>query len=487
MREGRRGKRWLWFVVAGVALCGVVACVWVMRRMQSDQAKFPRLVEDARVGERILFQGVDVYPGWGKVLWKGRDILVERGKIAKIGANGTIKAEYAHLVKGVGQTLMPGLVDAHVHLSGSGSAPGHFVFWNEEHNLHAHLRVGVTTVFDLGGQAAASKAMRDKVRSGQWLGPRIFFTDGPISSPGSHPEPASSKLFPWPLNWMAPWLLTAIKTPEDAPKIVAALQRKGVDYVKMVVDQLPPGSPEMGETLVRALAAAAKAKGMRVFIHIGSAQNALVAARAGADVLAHGVYRDALTEAQAREIAKTGVRMIPTLAAFERSALMAEGKMQPSSLERMMHPPVLWEPLVGEKGRSFVDLPVLGEFAKGLLRAKKHWHENIRLLHRAGVVIWVGTDSALPGIYPGSAYHRELRALSKAGIPNDVLLEAAVTGPSRLIEKNPPYGKIEVGKVADLIMVEGDPLQDIRAVERLKMVMRGGKKLRFLQGVKATQ
>ncbi len=484
MSEGRAWKRWLGRGLAGVVLCCVILVVYTVRCVRSDMAKFPLLVEDARVGGRILFRGVDVYPGWGKVLWKGRDVLVEAGKIRGIGARQTIKAEGAHVVEGAGHTLMPGLVDTHVHLSGSGSAPGHFVFWNEQHNLHAHLRAGVTTVFDLGGQASASMAMRDKVRSGQWLGPRIFFTDGPISSPGSHPAPAGSKLLPWPLGWFAPLLLTTIQTPADAPKIVAGLQKKQVDYVKMVVDQLPPGSPEMGESLVRALVRAAKAKGMRVFIHIGSAQNALVAARAGADVLAHGVYRDALTEAQAREIAKAGIRMIPTLAAFERTAELAEGKMRLEPMERMMHPSVLWEPILGEKGKSFAKVPVLREFAEGLLRARKHWHENIRLLHRAGVPIWVGTDSALPGVYPGSAYHRELQALSKVGIPNDALLEAATSGASRLLEKHPRYGKVEVGMAADLIMIEGDPLRDIRAVEKLKVVMRAGKKLRFLEGVK---
>ena len=108
-------------------------------------------------------------------------------------------------------------------------------------------------------------------------------------------------------------------------------------------------------------------------------------------------------------------------------------------------------------------------------RARDGWGETVRRLHGAGVVMLVGTDSPLPGVYVGGSFHEEMRRMVEAGVPAGDVLLGATGRAARWIEAAPDYGTVEVGKVADLVLVEGDPVVDIGATRAIVEVWRAGR------------
>ncbi|HHH27644.1 MAG TPA: hypothetical protein ENK57_04775, partial [Polyangiaceae bacterium] len=153
-------------------------------------------------------------------------------------------------------------------------------------------------------------------------------------------------------------------------------------------------------------------------------------------------------------------RLTPTLHGFEVTVALARGEFVPGPLDRALHPSVLLDPLTGAQGSHFRDYPVLAQFATTLEREQASWPERITRLREAGAQILVGTDAPLPGVLPGSGYHSEIRALSRAGVPTEEIFAGATWGAATLLQPSPDFGAVREGLRADLVLVEGDPLAD---------------------------
>ena len=139
-------------------------------------------------------------------------------------------------------------------------------------------------------------------------------------------------------------------------------------------------------------------------MHVGSAQNAVDAVNAGADVLAHGIYRSALSDADAKTIAKKNVPVIYTLAGFVNVLRIADGEYAANSLDSMLLPHEILEGVSLEAGKKINETEVMKDFVRDVRANAGFWKKNFELLRKNGVKILVGTDSALPGTYPGSTY-----------------------------------------------------------------------------------
>lgn len=436
---------------------------------------YAQLVRPGPTGEVIVFQSVRVFTGADATPLAEQDVVVRDGRIATVAATGQPTPEGARVIPGAGRTLLPGFVDAHVHLGGQAGLPEQDVPADPEFALRALLFAGVTTVYDLGGQIGDTLELRKRVRAGEIPGPRIFAASIPITAPDSHPIPTARALLPIPLSWMVGLLVPQIDQPGEAATLVDDAIEAGADYIKIIVDHIPPGSPAMQARELKALIDASHARERRAVVHIGDAEQAADAARAGADVLAHGIWRGPMTDEQLAAIAADGMPVIYTAWGWDSLADLAEGTYQPTALDQQIMPRAAWGPLTGPASvNQLREVEVLWPFAQESARWRAERASHIKRMHDAGVPIIVGTDSPLPAIYPGAAYHREMATLVAAGVPPvEVLLGA--TGRAAALIPGAEFGVIAPGRPADLVLVEGDPLADIAAAAEIVAVVAGGR------------
>ncbi len=423
----------------------------------------------------ILFEGVNIFNGRDSVLITNKDVLIENGLIKRIADK--IEAPEGSNLKRIaakGKTLMPGLVDAHVHLSGSGAVPWENVSADEEYNLSAYLYAGITTVYDLGGLGSGLEKLANKVEEGKIVGPSLYHAHIPITVKDGHPIPLTEQMLPWPLKSMVNLISPTIEGVEEAPKLIEKYLTNDVDYIKIICDQIPPGSPEMSFDQLKALIDAAHKADKKVFVHIGSPENAITAVKAGADVLAHGIWRGKLTPEQADIIATSKIPVIYTIAGFQNVDYINKGKFMPSKLDKHLVPETVLSPVTGEKGKDVHQQKVMDKFFEDVSNQSANWQENFKLLLERNVPMLVGTDSGLPGTYAGSTYFQEIDALKLWGLSNYDILRGATYLPSKLFLDNPNFGLVKEGKTANLLLIDGNPLENIHLLKTPELILLKG-------------
>ncbi|MEV4050269.1 amidohydrolase family protein [Amycolatopsis sp. NPDC049688] len=383
----------------------------------------PVLFRDIRV-----FDGHDVRPR--------TSVLVDGGRIAAVGDDLT--ASGADVVPGAGRTLLPGLIDAHVHITSSGLRHG-FAF-------------GVTTQLDMFADPAVLRVVRAEAARGGAVSDVRSAGIG-ATAPGGHPaQLVHHGLFgPFP----------ALASRSDAPAFVAARVAEGSDYLKVFASSVPGEGhrPSLTADAVAALVAAAHEHGLLAVVHAMDVRSALAAVRAGADGLAHLPFDRPPGPGFAAELAARDVFVVPTLTVLE-SFCGRPGACGPEAT-RVLDPAAL----------ANLAAPMAPEAADGY--AAGYAAGAVAPLARAGVCVLAGTDAGAPGTAHGLSLHRELALLVEAGLTPRAALTAATSAPARrfgLADR----GEIAVGKRADLVVVAGDPLTDIYATRRLVAVCREG-------------
>ncbi|MFF5207363.1 amidohydrolase family protein [Streptosporangium sp. NPDC000396] len=343
------------------------------------------------------------------------------------------------LVDGHGGMLLPGLIDAHTHLL-SGA-------------LHQALAFGVTTELDMFSKPELARRLR------QQAGVRSDMADlrsagiG-ATAPGGHPSMMYGD-FPYATG------------PEQAEEFVLARIADSSDYLKIFYDRgvkTPIPVPQLSRQTLDALVKAGRAHGLTVVVHANSAEAASDAVDAGAHGLQHvpadGVFDDEFVE----RVVERGVTVTPTLVTIEAALRRQSGGL------------LLADPDLG---------PFLGEFwRRHLLPAPNGWLgeggpdydlalANTAKLIEAGVVLLAGTDVPSPGTVHGASLHHELELLVEAGLPAEQALRAATSGPAAAYGLT-DRGTVEVGKRADLLLVDGDPTADITHTRKIVRIWRGG-------------
>jgi imidazolonepropionase-like amidohydrolase len=436
-------------------------------------------IAPASSGE-LVFHDVTVFDSVTGELLPHRDVVVREERVVAVrDTDPTLQpGPGRRLVDGRGRTLLPGFVDAHVHLLNAGAPAWEPRSANVEHNLGGYLYGGVTTVYDLAGFTDELHELRARVDKSAVAGPRLLFSGPPATAVDGAPLSTIRAAFPRPLgDTVAAYIGTVVFQVEsvaDATPKIADIASSRVDFVKVMFDQVPMGSPQLERDVLRAIIAAAHAKKLKVFVHVGAPDDAVFAAEAGADVLAHMPYRGELTAAQAARIAKSGAKVTPTIAAWTRFADIAAGTFQPSALDREISPKDLLDTVSADEGKHF-DGAVHRDMAATAEKHRKHWATNAKRLWQAGVPLVIGSDSAIQGVYPGGSFHDELGLLSAAGIDNRALLVAATATGAALVSETPDFGRVAAGQVADLVLVEGDPVADIAATRDIALVLRRGR------------
>jgi imidazolonepropionase-like amidohydrolase len=383
-------------------------------------------------------------------------VIVENGRIARIEPGFTAPAG-AILVDERSRTVMPGMTDVHVHLTGTSGEPWYAEYTKKysapykttvglTHALEM-ARGGFTTVRDLGGDTAAVIAVRDAVAEGRFPGPRIKVSGSPLSIVGGHAD-ASTGLPPElaaAVNeaHLSPAVCTGVP---ECQKVVRELAAAGVDVIKIMATGgvLDPGARGLEQHFtdaeMKGICDMAHSLGLKVAAHAHGARGILGATIAGVDSIEHGTFLD---QAGAQAMKARGTYYSATLMAFSGvQGLIGSGKLAPESEAKAQQTFAVW--------------------GKGL-----------NLAYRTGVKIALGTDSA---VAPHSQASKELELMvTKGGMsPRDALIAATKGGPDLMGLSN-ETGTLAPGKSADLIAVEGDPLVDPTAVQRVGYVMVKGR------------
>jgi imidazolonepropionase-like amidohydrolase len=383
-------------------------------------------------------------------------VIVDNGRITRID-NGFTAPAGATVVDERNLTVMPGMTDAHVHLTGTSGEPWYAGFTQKYSDPYAATvglthalemaRGGFTTVRDLGGDTSAVIAVRDAVTEGRFPGPRIKVAGAPLSIIGGHADEATG---------LPPELAAAVNEahlnpsvctgPEECQKVVRGLAAAGVDWIKIMATGgvLDPGTRGLEQHFtdeeMKAICDMAHAMHLKVAAHAHGARGIEAATRAGVDSIEHGTFLDA---AGAQAMKARGTYYSATLMAFSGvQSVMGSGKLTPE---------------MEAKARQ--------TFAV--------WGKGLNLAYRTGVKIALGTDSA---VAPHKEANKELALMvSKGGMsPRDALIAATKGGPD-LMGLSSETGTLDPGKSADLIAVDGDPLTDPTAVQRVGYVMVKGR------------
>lgn len=381
-----------------------------------------------------------------------RTIIVEDGKITGVEAGYTQPGDSSEVVDLKDHTVMPGLIDLHVHVEGQSSPTAYieeFTLDPADLALRATaycektLKAGFTTVRDLGG-SGVNVSLRDAINKGYIIGPRIFTAEKAIATTGGHADPSNGRNKD--VGYDAGPEDGVINGPEDAYKAVRARYKNGADCIKItatggVLSVAKDGSgPQFTDEELRAVIAAAKDYGMHTAAHAHGKEGMKRAVLAGITTIEHGSLMD---EEIMDLMIEHGTYYVPTLSA---GAFVAEKAGIPGYFPAIIVPKAL-----------SIGAALKETFAKAYAR---------------GVKVAFGTDS---GVSPHGENAKEFIYMVEAGVNPLAAIRTATVTAAEVLGKQDELGQLKAGFIADIIAVPGDPTENIEVMTRVNFVMKDGK------------
>jgi imidazolonepropionase-like amidohydrolase len=407
----------------------------------------------------VVFDGTDAGPG--TVVLRGSHIdAVVRGEV-RVVAGETLDA--------TGHTVLPGLVDMHVHSPGESAPYGYFSPIDlMEANMKGRLRAGVLSYLDVGSLPNVIFETRARGRSGAMLTSNIFAA-GPLFTPqGGHPctdgqPPQGFCIF--------------IDSPADVAPGLAGLMPQAPDVIKVVIENGSPSSPvpRIDQASLDALAAAVHAEGLEPIAHVNGSDDMTMALDAGIRFFAHMPGEDLLDAALVARLVEVDARIVSTLVVYDSLWRISTGDLA-SFLD-----PALADEVPPGVLASFHDEALLaGMQAPALQALYTAWRDNafanFTACHAAGVGLVTGTDAGNPGVFHGPSLRRELELSVELGMTPVEALRAGTREPADMLGQD-DLGRLAAGAVADVVIVAGDASADIGALAQVRDVFRAGRRL----------
>jgi imidazolonepropionase-like amidohydrolase len=374
-------------------------------------------------------------------------VVVREGRIAVVEPQGS-PDETGDVVDGSGKFLIPGLFDMHVHLS-----------WTTASALPVLVANGVTSVRDMGGRLAELDAWRARIEAGLVTGPRLWRA-GPMLNGKSFNE-----------------FQLVVGSASESRGVVRVLKHVGVDFVKthrqtsrdayfaLLDEAREQGLPLVGHIPMEVKPEEASDAGQYTVEHTETLFEGTFSAAVGDQPWPPALRRFRAEEGERlfARFVENGTVVTPTLVPWA-SVLEAAGELSPDSAYvaaslKESAPPRMSDPDLAEWEELFPE-----------------FLEVVRQMHRAGVTLLAGTDIASTRI-PGFTLHRELELLVEAGLTPVEALRAATVNGARALDADDDLGTVEPGKLADLVLLGGNPLDDIRNTQRIEAVVVRGRLL----------
>ena len=392
---------------------------------------------------------IDVNSG---LIQNNHSITIDENLIKSIDS-GFIKLEDDDfLIDLRGYTLMPGLMDMHVHFGQEYQSKSERPIKVEREtsaimaSKHAltTLKAGFTTVRQVGDSGLIAISLRNLINSGQIIGPRIFTSGKSIATTGGHADPTNGKdsdSYEYPVAEDG-----VINGPYDAYTAVRQRYKDGADGIKLTVTggvlsvAKSGDNPQFTEEEVEAVVKAAKDYGMWVAVHAHGAEGMKRAVIAGVNSVEHGTF---MTNEVMDLMIKKGTYYVPTISAGEFVAEKAK-------IDNYF--PEIVRPKAASVG------PQIGD--------------TFNKAYKRGVKIAFGTDA---GVQAHGTNWKEFVYMVKFGMPAMETIQSATISTAQMLGIDSTLGSIEVGKIADLIAVDGNPIQDINVMEKISFVMKEGR------------
>lgn len=408
----------------------------------------------------LVFTHVTVIDATGAPPQSGMSVVIKGDRIANLGKTGKFRIpKDAQVVDGKGKFLIPGLWDMHVHLSLA-----------TETALPALIANGVTGVRDMGGDLKQLDGWRESIMSGALLGPRIVRA-GPVVD---GPKEAEYRL--------------TVTNPQEAVEAVRSLKRLGVDFIK-IHNAVPRDA-------YFALAEECKRQRITFVGHIPAGINAAEASDAGQRSIEHteslmdfpvaaamkrtkdpkeifdqalAAYGEDKAQALFRKFVKNETWFVPTLIEYRAFAYRLDLVANPDLRNKYVAASTkeYWNKTFPARGTAEAFAARKSLFQKFL--------ELVGLMKREGVPVMTGTDLGARDVYPGFSLHDELDLLVKAGFSPMEALQASTRNPAKFLGKLDSLGTIEKGKIADLVLLEANPVEDIQNIRQIAAVILGGR------------
>ena len=376
------------------------------------------LAPGVSAAQEVVVTNARIIVGNGRVIESG-SIVVRSGRVASVTA-GAANAQGMQTVDARGMTVVPGFIDAHRHIIGGNSEQ--WLAEQAEVRMREFLEAGYTTLMSGGGPVPGIVHLKERIEKGQLKGPRI------VTSGRADPD--------------------TFKTEAEARAGVQRVAKAGVEIVKARID--PDAAPAQ-VAMLEVVVDEAKKHNLEVMVHAVSPKAMIAAVKAGAQKLVHTPHGGWVTAEEARFVRDAGVEMlscagfgVPVFGVFnqENKPTFRDGKPWPQGI-------IDGQGLGQEAGEKTV---------------------NARTLWDAGVVYGYGTDT---GYHPHAGLEHELRTLSLMFSPQDLI---KLMGPNTaaFLGKSAELGTLEPGKLADMVILDGNPLEGYWNLLKARVVIKGG-------------
>jgi imidazolonepropionase-like amidohydrolase len=344
--------------------------------------------------------------------------------------------------------------------------------------LAQYLYAGVTTVKSVGDALDTSIALRDRVARAEILGAELLISGPMFTAPGGHGTEYAQFL---PATMRASFEAQIARTPknqDEARQQVRDLKRSGVDGLKAILESGFPGRlfERLDTTLLKAIGEEARAQQLPMVVHVSTVRDVADALDAGAAGIEHGP-REPLPDDLLQRLKQSGATYDPTLAVWEGQEQLAAG--QQDLLDRSLVQQAVAPALVSSTRAFVAGRTAANEGrATGMRQFRTVQAENLKRAYDAGVTLVAGSDAGNPLVFHGPAIHRELQLWVAAGVPPAAALQAATAQAARLLKAETRIGRVAKGLEANLLLVDGNPLQDISTTERISLVVFKGERIR---------
>lgn len=360
-----------------------------------------------------------------------------------------------------GAVLLPGLFDLHTHVAVAGTGMDAFVALEREEHLRSQLACGVTHVVDLHDDPTAVVATRERSRRESDLA-RLHVAGAAFTAPGGHGTQFGIE---------ANVVTNVAEVDARFTQLLAARP----DVIKLILEHGEwgpvPKLPTLDSELVDALARRAHEAQLPLFAHVWTLDEARTAVLHGADVLAHGVFVGAPDAELVRAMKARNVAYVPTLAVVVGSRRAAsERTPYARELARAALHPDVYASVASGHGSGW---SASAEFGGG----EAQWFANLKLLADAGVTIGAGTDAGNPLTPHGPALLAELALYVEAGLSPARALRAATLDAAKILRVERDCGSLEPGKLADVVVIRGDPTRSIDELWNVVDVFKAGRRV----------
>lgn len=430
-------------------------------------ATVPARPADAQAPLAIV--GAQIWDGSGKPAVRNGVIVINGDRIEAIGPQGSVAVpKNARVIQAQGKTVIPGLINAHGHVGmtrGLKMARENYTRENVIEQLKQYGRYGITTVMSLGTDFEPMFELRGPAKPDEPVRATALTAGRGFTGRNGYPAVL-------PGNAGVPREVDSV---EEVRSQVEELARQKVDMVKIWVDDHWGHYSKIRPELYRVIIDEAHKRNLRVMAHVFYLDDAKGLAQAGIDGLAHSV-RDKEVDAELIALLKKQNRFaVPTLVREESTFIYATPPkfLDDPFFSRWTDSNVikqLKDPAYGAKIKADPDFP---KYPGQLSMAQR----NLKKLWEAGVKVAFGSDTGPPARFQGYFEHRELELMTQAGLKPAEALQAATRNAAECLGIARDFGTLEKGKRADLIVLDADPLKDIRNAHKINRIWIGGREM----------